>query len=51
LKELKDDPAKRFASKKVDYSDLTVTCQIFSDGRPLGLPVQTCYKPFSKRWK
>ncbi|XP_042237870.1 phosphatidylinositol 3-kinase catalytic subunit type 3-like [Homarus americanus] len=31
-------------------SDLYVSCQVFSDGRELTLPVRTSYKPFSARW-
>ncbi|CAN8005605.1 unnamed protein product, partial [Ixodes hexagonus] len=31
-------------------SDLVVSCQVFSGGKPLALPVQTSYKPFTTRW-
>ncbi|KAK7116058.1 phosphatidylinositol 3-kinase catalytic subunit type 3-like [Littorina saxatilis] len=52
LKELKDDPAKRFSGtyQKEGHADLYVTCQVFNGGRSMGLPVQTCYKPISSRW-
>ncbi|XP_076443450.1 phosphatidylinositol 3-kinase catalytic subunit type 3-like isoform X2 [Babylonia areolata] len=45
LKELRDDPAKRFSD-----GDFYVTCQVFSEGRAMALPVQTSYKAFSSRW-
>lgn len=32
-------------------ADLMVQCQVFADGRPLALPVHTCYKAFTNRWK
>lgn len=32
-------------------ADLVVVSQIFSDGRPISLPVSTCYKAFTTRWK
>lgn len=31
-------------------ADLMVMCQVFSDGRPLSLPVWTSYKSFTNRW-
>ncbi|KAK6179522.1 hypothetical protein SNE40_011856 [Patella caerulea] len=50
-KELLDDPMLKFSGVYQDTcSDLYVTCQIFSDGRALGLPVSTSYKAFSTRW-
>lgn len=33
-----------------DFADLMVVCQVFSDGRPLALPVTTSYKAFTTRW-
>lgn len=32
-------------------ADLIVECQVFSEGRPLALPVTTSYKAFSSRWR
>ncbi|PNF20743.1 Phosphatidylinositol 3-kinase catalytic subunit type 3 [Cryptotermes secundus] len=32
------------------FADLVVVCQVFSDGRPLALPVSTSYKAFTTRW-
>lgn len=34
-----------------EKADLMVVCQVFSDNRPLALPVCTSYKPFTTRWK
>ncbi|XP_025076652.1 phosphatidylinositol 3-kinase catalytic subunit type 3-like isoform X1 [Pomacea canaliculata] len=49
--ELIADPAKRFSGAHQDNcSDLFVSCQVFSDGRAMALPVQTSYKAFSTRW-
>ncbi|KAK7481349.1 hypothetical protein BaRGS_00027429, partial [Batillaria attramentaria] len=49
--ELLNDPAKRFSGAcQEGCSDLFVTCQVFNEGRPMGLPVQTSYKAFSTRW-
>ncbi|KAL8613416.1 hypothetical protein ACOMHN_057136 [Nucella lapillus] len=52
LKELRDDPAKRFsgAYQRESHADLYVACQVFSEGRALSLPVQTSYKAFGSRW-
>ncbi|XP_075218357.1 phosphatidylinositol 3-kinase 59F [Lycorma delicatula] len=33
-----------------NLADLVVISQIFSDGRPISLPVSTCYKSFTTRW-
>lgn len=33
-----------------EFSDLYVKCQIFSNGRPIGISVRTAYKAFSNRW-
>lgn len=30
--------------------DLFVECEVFCDGRRIGLPVSTSYKPLSTRW-
>ncbi|KAJ8304892.1 hypothetical protein KUTeg_018475 [Tegillarca granosa] len=50
-KELLEDPMLKFSGAYIDgCSDLYVTCQIFSDGRPLSLAISTSYKPFSTRW-
>ncbi|KAJ1532268.1 hypothetical protein ONE63_000884 [Megalurothrips usitatus] len=35
---------------KENCADLIVECQVFSEGRPLTLPVTTSYKAFSSRW-
>ncbi|XP_034240868.1 phosphatidylinositol 3-kinase catalytic subunit type 3 [Thrips palmi] len=35
---------------KENCADLIVECQVFSEGRPLALPVTTSYKAFSSRW-
>lgn len=32
-------------------SEPYVLCQIFSDGQPLCMPVQTSYKSFNDKWK
>jgi hypothetical protein len=33
------------------HSEPYVVCQVFSDGQPLCMPVQTSYKSFYDRWK
>lgn len=46
-----DDPLLKYSGMSCEgCSDLYVTCQVFSDGKPLSLPVQTIYKSFSTRW-
>ena len=32
-------------------SEPYVTCQVFSDGQPLCMPVQTSFKSFVDKWK
>nr|XP_006823983.1 PREDICTED: phosphatidylinositol 3-kinase catalytic subunit type 3-like [Saccoglossus kowalevskii] len=50
-KALVEDPQLRFSGLyREQCSDLYVTCQVFSDGKPLALPTRTSYKPFSTRW-
>ncbi|XP_039607924.1 phosphatidylinositol 3-kinase catalytic subunit type 3 isoform X1 [Polypterus senegalus] len=50
-KALLEDPMLRFSGLYQETcSDLYVTCQVFSEGKPLALPVRTSYKPFSTRW-
>jgi hypothetical protein len=50
--QLIEDPLLRFSGIcQESSSDLFVTCQVFTDGRPVILPVQSSYKPFTKRWK
>ncbi|XP_041368204.1 phosphatidylinositol 3-kinase catalytic subunit type 3-like [Gigantopelta aegis] len=50
-KELLEDPILKFSGAYQDgCSDLYVTCQVFSDARPLALPVSTAYKAFTTRW-
>lgn len=49
---LLEDPMLAFSGLyKENCADLIVECQVFSEGRPLALPVTTCYKAFSSRWK
>uniref|UniRef100_A0A224Z169 Phosphatidylinositol 3-kinase catalytic subunit type 3 n=1 Tax=Rhipicephalus zambeziensis TaxID=60191 RepID=A0A224Z169_9ACAR len=48
---LLNDPLLRHSSLyDENRSDLVVSCQVFSGGKPLALPVQTSYKPFTTRW-
>ncbi|XP_077989101.1 phosphatidylinositol 3-kinase catalytic subunit type 3-like [Glandiceps talaboti] len=48
---LVEDPQLRYSGLYQDgCSDMYVTCQVFADGRPLGLPTRTSYRPFSTRW-
>jgi len=35
----------------IKRSEPYVVCQIFSDGEPLCLPVQTSFKSFTDKWK
>ena len=45
------DPQLQFSGLyQSDYSDIYVVCQIFANGKPLTLPKQTSFKPFSTRW-
>jgi phosphatidylinositol 3-kinase len=32
-------------------AELLVECEVFASGKSLALPVHTCYKSFSNRWK
>ncbi|XP_006889295.1 PREDICTED: phosphatidylinositol 3-kinase catalytic subunit type 3-like [Elephantulus edwardii] len=46
-----EDPMLKFSGLYQDTcSDLYVTCQVFTEGKPLALPVRTSYKAFSTRW-
>jgi phosphatidylinositol 3-kinase len=46
------DPALKFAGRySKEVGDLYVECLVTADGRPLGFPVGTSYKPFSSRWR
>lgn len=46
-----NDPIKKFSGLyQKPFSDLVVYCQVFSDGKPLSLPVSTSYKHFTNRW-
>ncbi|XP_022252339.1 phosphatidylinositol 3-kinase catalytic subunit type 3-like [Limulus polyphemus] len=46
-----DDPLLKYSGMYEEKcSDMYVTCQVFTDGKPLSLPVQTSYKPFTTRW-
>ncbi|XP_045125770.1 phosphatidylinositol 3-kinase catalytic subunit type 3-like [Portunus trituberculatus] len=47
---LKDPLLKHSGLHQASCSDLYVTCQVYSDGRELTLPVRTSYKSFSTRW-
>lgn len=48
---LMNDPMLKHSGLYDDHcSDLVVSCQVFSGGKPLALPVQTSYKPFTTRW-
>ncbi|XP_078606868.1 phosphatidylinositol 3-kinase catalytic subunit type 3-like [Branchiostoma floridae x Branchiostoma japonicum] len=50
-KALVEDPMLRYSGQYQETcSDLYITCQVFAKGKPLALPVQTSYKPFSTRW-
>ncbi|KAL5005430.1 hypothetical protein ScPMuIL_018886 [Solemya velum] len=50
-KDLLEDPMLKFSGAYCEgCSDLYVTCQVFDEGRPIALPVNTCYKSFSTRW-
>lgn len=49
---LLSNPMLKFSGLYQDgFADLMVVCQVFSDGRPLALPVSTSYKAFTTRWK
>jgi phosphatidylinositol 3-kinase len=49
---LLSNPMLKFSGLYQDgFADLVVVCQVFSDGRPLALPVSTSYKAFTTRWK
>ncbi|XP_071039733.1 phosphatidylinositol 3-kinase catalytic subunit type 3 isoform X4 [Parasteatoda tepidariorum] len=51
-KALIDDPLLKFSGVfEEKCSDLYVTCQVFTDNKPLAFPVQTSYKAFTTRWK
>ncbi|XP_076350143.1 phosphatidylinositol 3-kinase 59F isoform X2 [Tachypleus tridentatus] len=46
-----DDPLLKYSGMYEEKcSDMYVMCQVFTDGKPLSLPVQTSYKPFTTRW-
>ena len=46
-----DDPQLQFSGQYCsEYSDMYVQCGVFTNGKPLCLPVRTSYKAFSKRW-
>uniref|UniRef100_G3THM0 Phosphatidylinositol 3-kinase catalytic subunit type 3 n=1 Tax=Loxodonta africana TaxID=9785 RepID=G3THM0_LOXAF len=46
-----EDPMLKFSGLYQETcSDLYVTCQVFTEGKPLALPVRTSYKAFSTRW-
>ncbi|XP_059504822.1 phosphatidylinositol 3-kinase catalytic subunit type 3 [Stegostoma tigrinum] len=48
---LLEDPLLKFSGLYQETcSDLYVTGQVFAEGKPLALPVQTSYKAFSTRW-
>ncbi|XP_077555495.1 phosphatidylinositol 3-kinase 59F [Haemaphysalis longicornis] len=47
---LKDPMLRQSSLYNENRSDLVVSCQVFSGGKPLALPVQTSYKPFTTRW-
>lgn len=47
---LKDPLLKYSGIYQPGCSDLYVSCQVFSEGRELTLPVRTSYKPFTLRW-
>lgn len=50
-KELLEDPLLTFSGfYQGGCSDLFVTCQLYSYGKQLALPMQTSYKPFTTRW-
>src|SRR5690348_14545231 len=40
-----------FSAESTQMKSLYVTCQVVSDGRPLGPPTSTSYKAFTSRWK
>lgn len=45
------DPMKKFSGLyQKPISDLVVYCQVYSDSKPLSLPVSTSYKHFTNRW-
>ncbi|GAB6032406.1 Phosphatidylinositol 3-kinase catalytic subunit type 3 [Chamberlinius hualienensis] len=47
-----NDPLLKFSGVYKDgFSELYVTCQVFTNGNPLALPVRTSYKYFNKRWE
>ncbi|XP_064474715.1 phosphatidylinositol 3-kinase catalytic subunit type 3-like [Ornithodoros turicata] len=49
--ELMNDPMlKHSGLYDSNCSDLVVSCQVFSSGKPLALPTYTSYKPFTTRW-
>ncbi|XP_050435673.1 phosphatidylinositol 3-kinase catalytic subunit type 3 [Adelges cooleyi] len=46
-----NDPMKKFSGLyQKPISDLIVYCQVYSDNKPLSLPVFTSYKHFTNRW-
>lgn len=47
---LKDPMIKFSGLYQQNCADLMVIAQVFSDGRPLSLPVSTPYKSFTNRW-
>lgn len=50
-KSLLEDPMLKYSGLyQPGCSDLYVSCQVYSDGRELTLPVRTSYKSFSARW-
>ncbi|CAH1797509.1 unnamed protein product [Owenia fusiformis] len=49
--ELIADPMLKYSGVyQDDCSDMYVTCQVYSDGKPLALATQTSYKAFTTRW-
>ncbi|CAG5116986.1 unnamed protein product [Candidula unifasciata] len=49
--ELLDNPVGYFSGAyQDDCSDLFVTVQVFNNGLPITLPIQTSYKSFTTRW-
>lgn len=48
---LKDPMIKFSGLYQQSCADLMVIVQVFSDGRPLSLPVSTPHKSFTNRWK
>lgn len=49
--EILDSPKEYFSGAyQEEFSDLLVTVQVFNNGRPITLPVQTSHKSFTSRW-